>query len=329
MKHKIPCEIIRDILPLYVDELTSEVTNKEVEMHLAECEECRESRKRLKTDLEQDKEKKQAAGKAEIDYLKKVRRVNKKVTITGIVAGILIFLTVQAVRAFISGTPQSEYMVLYTNVYEDRVEIGGMCYGSAQAYCNYKLKEREDGSTELIIYTALPSPLNRSGSFHISLNFEDIGTAVNAGGVTVKPDGTVIGNLANVLYEAKNPYVGDVPADGRLVQALGLMNSLGTATIELHTAEEPYGWTFHFNDSVKNSITFDERMKAYACVLVALTDNLSDVSWTYTVELADGAQERTGSMTKEECSAYAGADIKTFGESPEKVQELLDILSLK
>ena len=45
MKQKIPCEMIQDILPLYVDELTSEVTNKEVEAHLAECEACRESQK--------------------------------------------------------------------------------------------------------------------------------------------------------------------------------------------------------------------------------------------------------------------------------------------
>lgn len=329
MKQKIPCEMIQDILPLYVDELTSEVTNKEVEAHLAECEACRESQKRLGTELQQVQEKKLENGRAEIDYLKKVRRVNKKVTIAGILAGILIFLTIQAVRVFVSGTPQDEYAVLYTNVYEDRVVITGMCYGSAQAYSDYKLKELEDGTTQLIVYTALVSPLNRSGNFEITLNFNEIGSAVNAGGITIKPDGTVISSRANALYEAKNPYVGDMPANGKLVQALGMVSTMGGATNELHTTEEPYGWTFHFTDSVKNSLTFDEKMKAYACVLVALTDNLSDVYWTYTVELEEGAVERSGGITKEECSAYVGADIKSFGESPEKVQELLDILGLQ
>ncbi|MBQ9136332.1 MAG: zf-HC2 domain-containing protein, partial [Lachnospiraceae bacterium] len=86
INQKIPCEMIQDILPLYVDELTSEVTNKEVEAHLAECEVCRESQKRLGTELKQVQEKKLENGRAEIDYLKKIRRVNKKVTIAGILA---------------------------------------------------------------------------------------------------------------------------------------------------------------------------------------------------------------------------------------------------
>ena len=328
-KQKIPCEMIQDILPLYVDELTSEVTNKEIELHLAECEGCRESKKRLGMELGQVQEKKADSGKAEIDYLRKLRRVNKKTTIAGIFISILIFLAISAIRVFVSGSPQEDYAVLYTNVYEDRVEIAGMCYGSGQAYCDYKLKEMEDGTTQLVIYTALVSPFNRSGNFQITLDFDEIGTAVNAGGVTIKPDGTVVGSRANALYAARNPYIGDASADGKLMQALGIQGTLGSATMELHTTEEPYGWTLHFTDSVKNSLTFEEKMKAYACVLVALTDNLSDVYWTYTVELEEGAVERNGSFTKEECSAYVGADIKSFGESPEKVQELLEILGLQ
>ena len=38
---KIPCEIIQDLLPSYIDELTSDVTNREVEAHMEECEQCR------------------------------------------------------------------------------------------------------------------------------------------------------------------------------------------------------------------------------------------------------------------------------------------------
>lgn len=328
MNKKIPCEMIQDILPLYVDNLTSEVTNGEVETHLADCEMCRESKERLSIELTGTNEKRQEAGKQEIDYLKKVRRSGSRKVITAIFAVVLLFLAVFAVRLFVVGSPQKEYVVLYTNLYEDRVEIAGLCYDSAKVYRDYKLRELDDGTTELIIYTTLPSLFNRSGNFKITLNFDEIGSAVNAGGVTVKADGTVIGSRANALYEAKNPYVGDVSADGRLVQALGLTNALGGATTELHTTEEPYGWTFHFVESVRNSLTFEERMKAYSCVLIALTDNLSNVYWTYPVELADGAVKREGGITKEECSDFVGADIKSFGKSPEKVQELLDILGL-
>ena len=38
---KINCDIIRDLLPLYAEHITSEATNALVEEHLTECEACR------------------------------------------------------------------------------------------------------------------------------------------------------------------------------------------------------------------------------------------------------------------------------------------------
>ena len=31
------CEVVRDLLPLYIDKLTSEESNKEIEKHLKNC----------------------------------------------------------------------------------------------------------------------------------------------------------------------------------------------------------------------------------------------------------------------------------------------------
>ena len=45
---KIPCEIIQDLLPSYIDELTSDVTNREVEAHMTECEQCRNVFRQMK-----------------------------------------------------------------------------------------------------------------------------------------------------------------------------------------------------------------------------------------------------------------------------------------
>lgn len=326
---KIPCEMVQDILPLYIDKLTSEVTNREIEEHLADCETCSESKKRLGTTLEEESKRRQQEEKQEIDYLKKVRRSGSKRVIASVFAAAAVFLLVCVVKLFCIGSPTSDYAVLYTNVYGDRVEIAGMFFGSAQAYRGYRLKELEDGTTKLIIYTALPSAFGRSGNFKVVLDLDEIGSGVRAGSVTVKENGTVISSMANAVYEAKNPYVGDVSANGKLLQALGLSGTLGGATTELQTAEEPYSWTFHFVESSRNSITFDERMKAYACVLIAMTDNLSEVCWTYTVEHAEEGVVRESSITAQECSDLVGADIKSFSESPEKVQELLDILELQ
>ena len=47
----IKCEVIRDLLPLYVDEVVSEESRELIEEHLKECEECRASLSLLREDL--------------------------------------------------------------------------------------------------------------------------------------------------------------------------------------------------------------------------------------------------------------------------------------
>ena len=44
---KLPCEVVRDLFPSYIDELTNEVTNHMIEEHLKECENCRKVTTRI------------------------------------------------------------------------------------------------------------------------------------------------------------------------------------------------------------------------------------------------------------------------------------------
>ena len=74
MKQNIPCELIRDLLPLYVDGLTSEASNREIKEHLETCGSCRERYERMKRELEGEGIAALAEETREIDYLKKVRR---------------------------------------------------------------------------------------------------------------------------------------------------------------------------------------------------------------------------------------------------------------
>ena len=40
--NKLPCYIVRDMLPQYAEDLLTEDSKKDVEQHLAECEDCSE-----------------------------------------------------------------------------------------------------------------------------------------------------------------------------------------------------------------------------------------------------------------------------------------------
>ena len=42
MSDKLRCEIVQDLLPSYVDGLTSDETNEAIKDHLADCVSCRD-----------------------------------------------------------------------------------------------------------------------------------------------------------------------------------------------------------------------------------------------------------------------------------------------
>lgn len=92
------CYLIRDLLPSYIDELTGEETNKEIENHLNECPDCKKAYESMKSDIPGEKE---AESSEEYDekLIKKigqnVKRKNdrsKVVSIVAIVSLILLFI---------------------------------------------------------------------------------------------------------------------------------------------------------------------------------------------------------------------------------------------
>lgn len=92
------CYLIRDLLPSYIDELTGEETNKEIENHLNECPDCKKAYESMKSDIPGEKE---AESSEEYDekLIKKigqnVKRKNdrsKVVSIVAIISLILLFI---------------------------------------------------------------------------------------------------------------------------------------------------------------------------------------------------------------------------------------------
>lgn len=49
--NKLPCHIMKDLLPLYVDEVLSKESTEDVQCHLDECESCREAYRLLTKEL--------------------------------------------------------------------------------------------------------------------------------------------------------------------------------------------------------------------------------------------------------------------------------------
>ena len=81
MNNKLPCYIVKDMLPQYAEDLLSQESARDIKRHLEECEECREIY-RLMTGAEPEIPEEDVK---EVDYLKKVRKSRSKVIIAAIV----------------------------------------------------------------------------------------------------------------------------------------------------------------------------------------------------------------------------------------------------
>lgn len=136
---------------------------------------------------------------------------------------------------------------------------------------------------------------------------------------------------ALVLYESRNPYVGDVSANGRLMGAIeqvyGDLSVYGTATTQLLTAAEPYTYILHFElfgqsakDREEQTKLLDDDMWRRAVLFLALTDNCGEVRWDYSVS---GELITHYVSVRDAEENLSISDLKAYGGSAEKVAELL------
>ncbi|MBQ3486694.1 MAG: zf-HC2 domain-containing protein [Clostridia bacterium] len=86
MKNDLPCEVVRDLLPSYIDGLTSPETAELIEAHLSTCETCRAIHREM-TGQEPPK-----AEQPEVDYLKKVRASGRRLRRIAIAAGCAVIV---------------------------------------------------------------------------------------------------------------------------------------------------------------------------------------------------------------------------------------------
>ncbi|MBP3254950.1 MAG: zf-HC2 domain-containing protein [Clostridia bacterium] len=93
MKKNKQCSVIRDLLPNYIENLTSEDTNNFIESHIENCEECEQILKDMKGDIKLKK----INSKKEINALKKIKN---KFRIKSIIFLCIFSLTIVACTFF-------------------------------------------------------------------------------------------------------------------------------------------------------------------------------------------------------------------------------------
>ena len=88
--------VFKDLVPSYIENLTSEETNRLMEKHMEQCGGCREYFKEMQEDLLIERKNEQKDEKRSIDYLKRIRSKNRKKIffITGSLLAFFLILTI-------------------------------------------------------------------------------------------------------------------------------------------------------------------------------------------------------------------------------------------
>lgn len=321
MDKKLDCAIVRDLLPSYVDGLSSDITNQAIEEHLGGCPDCAEALRRMR-----EPEAKMEPPAPEVDYLKKVRRRSTgRSLIIGIVL-MLIGMTLVSFRMFYVGSAADPKDVLIDLLVDGSdVKLTARIASSGLGISRVTFSD-SSGMVQVKVYTA-PKAFFNHGDFTASYTAgSDVGQ-VRFDGLILWENGTAISNTAAQLFLETNPFVGDMPSNGRIAASLGVSEQFGLYTNELQTSTKPYGWTL----CLETGIAQDEEraaqdiMAADSCVLLATVGNLGYVTWEYQM---DGS-ERQYTVTADDATAYAGRDIKECAKSASELQALLDRIGIK
>ncbi|UTE72290.1 zf-HC2 domain-containing protein [Rossellomorea marisflavi] len=89
-------EVFKDLVPNYLEHLTSDETRRLMEAHMESCPECREYLEDMKEEGMEHQVEQRTAERKQIDYLKAVRSNHKKrmILVIGSMLGVFVFVSV-------------------------------------------------------------------------------------------------------------------------------------------------------------------------------------------------------------------------------------------
>ena len=172
--NKINCEIVKDILPLYADNIVSEDTKILVEEHLLNCDDCKKELSLLKSDLETPTI--VITEKDDIAFLKKIGLdIKKKRVFTAMLAATISAIVVILSFAYLTAPEYIPYTqspeIITANENNGSVTLSFVG--------EYELTQREQGIYDISIYNTVWNEIigvTKSQTITVNPNNEAVNT---------------------------------------------------------------------------------------------------------------------------------------------------------
>ena len=322
----LPCDVIRDLLPAYVDGLTSEASNDAVRSHLETCADCRAALDAMRAP-EPERTKTE---EKELDFLRKTNRSSRRRALWAGFGVLALALCALCVYVFAVGqktlpdTLLCDVAVSDTALSVKAAPMGGAAVG------NVKFSEA-DGVVTVSTRTVNRSPLHRGAAEETYTAASPIRQVVVNDRV-VWDEGAAIAPFAAKLYATRHAYLGSAWENVQTANAL----FLGAVKHSLDTESRPYTWhvelweTEHEQSEGLENFTEAELtamgdvMKCAAYPMLALVQNCDQVSFDCLCE----GEARSVVFTAEDATAFFGRDIKDCYDSPRLFAALVQRLGL-
>ena len=181
MKNDLTCGVVRDLLPSYVEGLTSPESNTAVERHLSGCPDCAQLRAALAGAPEQAAPEDTKV----VDYLKKVKCRGWRRAAAAVAVTVLLFTAGVAAKLFVIGTPiqtQGMSWTINTDVPGQLdIQVYAIWSGTACRQWETEQEPEPEGIVRITCRQVLPSPISNYGDYRAVLSTEGI-NAVYLGG---------------------------------------------------------------------------------------------------------------------------------------------------
>ena len=356
---RLTCDIIRDLLPLYIDEVCSAGSRALVEGHLQNCPACKAEYETIsKREFFYD-----ARERKVLDRLsKRWKQSRRKMLFVGATAALLAALLIGLIAfgcsmkvipaeeiavsslsrlgngdlAFIlqsadgkTGLRELSYYEMDGKLYLTATTTRFPLFSASESAQSGWIVHTRDTGIQQIVYQGQGAQLPVWDA-NAQVELADSQTERRIEGMEKLED---LGSdaLLKDIFQKRVTYIGAAPKDMELLGALRIETVLGSFSIRLTTSSEPYGIILDFKKPVApaDCKAFDAKMRAYAVLILALIDNGGTVGWTYQSTAPDGKEtELTRVFTLADAKAFVGGDVKRFAANEASLRELCDRLGL-
>lgn len=202
---KNECNIIADLLPLYVEDMVSDGTREFVQEHIYQCEQCEKQLELLKSGMPIENEQQELENP--VKTMKKIeKKIGRKRAYTGVISALISAVIIILTFAYLTAPEYQPYSgdLGSISVQETDGTVALSLTGE------YELSQREPGVYDVSIYTTMWNELfdqTKTQTIIINPNGEEVNTVYYVSN----------GEIEDIVLYTKDQMVGSVLTLPRLI----------------------------------------------------------------------------------------------------------------